>query len=165
MISWQRSAPKRPTYGRYDCFESFGRDLAAILPGRPCQGARSSVTTPWTMPRTVCGASRARSRLGSGKLDRADEAIEMCSLATVHRRRGRAASWMIVSRARELYRRSFGPRVVLRQARNSLSSMVHQMNQKVISFPLSLRERVGVRVKLQIRSREMSLYLYDRTTG
>ena len=92
---------KAPEIGRYDCFESFGRDLAPYSLGEPAKALKQchdTVDDPTHRVWCIQGSVQAR----FWETDRADEAIQMCSLATVPQER-EGCNWMIVSRARELY--------------------------------------------------------------
>ena len=90
-----------PDIGRYDCFESFGRDLAASSLGEPAKGLEQCHNTVADATHRVwCIQGSVQARFW--ETDRADEAIEMCSLATSPQER-EGCFWMIVTRARELY--------------------------------------------------------------
>ena len=92
---------KAPEIGKYDCFESFGRDLAAQSLGEPAKGleqCHDTVADPTHRVWCIQGSVQAR----FWETDRADEAIEMCSLATSPQET-EGCFWMIVDRARELY--------------------------------------------------------------
>ncbi len=90
-----------PDIGRYDCFESFGRDLAAISLGEPRKAlklCRDTVDDPIYSSWCVAGSVQAR----FWETENADEALEMCSL-TEGADEMNACYWMISTRARELY--------------------------------------------------------------
>ena len=90
-----------PEIGRYHCFESFGRDLAAVSLGDPAKGleqCHDTVDEPQHRVWCIQGSVQAR----FWEPDRASEAVEMCNLATVAEERT-GCNWMIVHRARELF--------------------------------------------------------------
>ena len=90
-----------PAIGRYDCFESFGRDLAASSLGESAKGLEQCHNTVADATHRVwCIQGSVQARFW--ETDRADEAVEMCTLATVQEER-EGCHWMIVYRARELY--------------------------------------------------------------
>ena len=90
-----------PDIGRYDCFESFGRDLAASSLGDPAKALEQCHNTVDDAAHRVwCIQGSVQARFW--ETDRADEAIEMCSLTTFPQEK-EGCSWMIVARARELY--------------------------------------------------------------
>ena len=92
---------KAPETGRYDCFESFGRDLAPYSLGDPAKALKQCHdTVDDATHRVWCIQGSVQARFW--ETERADEAIEMCSLATNPQER-EGCFWMIVSRARELY--------------------------------------------------------------
>ena len=90
-----------PEVGRYECFESFGRDLAASSLGDPAKGLEQCYNTVADATHRVwCIQGSVQARFW--ETDRADEAVEMCNLATTPQEK-EGCFWMIVTRARELY--------------------------------------------------------------
>ena len=92
---------KAPRIGQYDCFESFGRDLAAVSLGDPAKGLdQCHETVPDPQHRVWCIQGSVQARFW--ETERVEEAVEMCSLAPVAEEKT-GCFWMIVDRARELY--------------------------------------------------------------
>ena len=90
-----------PEIGRYDCFESYGRDLAAISLGDPRKGlnlCRDTVDNPTHTSWCIAGSVQAR----FWETDKAEEALEMCSL-TEGEEEMNACYWMISIRGSELF--------------------------------------------------------------
>ena len=90
-----------PEIGRYDCFESYGRDLAAISLGDPRKGlklCRDTVDHPTYTAWCIAGSVQAR----FWETDKAEEALEMCSL-TEGEEEMNACYWMISIRGSELF--------------------------------------------------------------
>ena len=85
----------------YDCFESYGRDVAAATLGDPARGiemCHETVGSPAHRVWCVQGSVQARFWDSSG----ADEAIQMCRIAGVAEEKN-GCYWMIIARAQELY--------------------------------------------------------------
>ena len=85
----------------YDCFESYGRDVAAVTLGDPKRGlamCQDSVDDPTHRVWCIQGSVQAR----FWEPEKADEAIEMCSNATVAEEKN-GCYLMIITRARELF--------------------------------------------------------------
>ncbi len=90
-----------PEYGRYECYESFGRDLAAITLGDPAAGVRQCHDViDGATERVWCLQGSVQARFWEP--ERAAEAVEMCTLATTTEEKD-GCYWMIILRARELY--------------------------------------------------------------
>ena len=84
----------------YDCFESYGRDVAAVTLGNPKRGlsmCQDTVDDPTHRVWCIQGSVQAR----FWEPEKADEAIEMCSIATVAEEKN-GCYLMIITRAREL---------------------------------------------------------------
>ena len=89
-----------PQIAQYDCFESFGRDLAANSLGDPARALEQCHETVSDAPHRVwCIQGSVQARFW--KPESAPEAVEMCTIAEGDEKNG--CYWMIVTRGRELF--------------------------------------------------------------
>ncbi len=92
--------------GLYDCFESYGRDVAAVTLGDPERGlAMCQETVDDSTHRVWCIQGSVQARFWEP--EKADEAIEMCMMASVAEEKNGCYD-MIATRARELFQDRIG---------------------------------------------------------
>ncbi|MBM3933767.1 MAG: hypothetical protein FJ319_05620 [SAR202 cluster bacterium] len=92
-----------PNIVHHECFESYGRDIAAVTLGEPAKALKMCQDTVEDQTSTVyCVQGAVQARFW--EVERAPEALEMCHIADVLDEK-RGCYTMIVLRAKELYSR------------------------------------------------------------
>jgi hypothetical protein len=90
-----------PDFAHHDCFESFGRDIAAVTLGEPAEAIQmchSYVDEPINKVSCIQGAVQAR----FWETAKASEALSMCQMLADQAEKS-GCYWMIIVRAKELY--------------------------------------------------------------